>query len=71
MNNVNDSFELSLPIFLKDDIIAFEKGRANNSTLLDCLYNEVQGSINMAYYGNAITKDEADYLRWKYLGLEL
>jgi len=58
-----------LPEFLKNDIMALEEGRRNKSTLLDCLWGEVYGSINSAFYGHAITENEADFLRKKYLGL--
>lgn len=60
----------SLPEFLKSDILELEKGLKNNSTLIDCLYCEVQASINVAFCSNQITKDEAAFLRKKYLGLE-
>jgi len=69
--SLEELFELSLPEYLKNDILALEKGRRTNSTVLDCLYCEVQGSINMAFYGNAITWEEANSLRRKYLGLEV
>ncbi len=59
-----------LPLYLKKDIAALEEGIKTNSHLLDCLYNEVQGSINSAFYDNEITKEQADYLRRKYLGWE-
>lgn len=65
-----DVFEVSLPVYLKKDIIAFEEGRKSNSTLLDCLYCELQGSINSALYDNEITEEQAVFLRKKYLGLE-
>jgi len=61
--------ETILPPYLKQDILALEEGRKNNSTLLDCLYCEVQGSINSAFYNREITKSEAAFLRKKYLGL--
>jgi hypothetical protein len=60
---------VSLPTYLKSDILALENGRKTNSSLLDCLYCEVQGSINLAFYGKEITREEADFLRKKYLGL--
>ena len=69
VNNVQELFEVTLPAYLKNDIVALEEGRKNNSTLLDCLYCEVQGSINSAYYSHEITEDEAKFLRKKYLGL--
>ena len=67
--NYDDTLMKSLPLFLKNDIIAFEEGVINKSTLLDCLYCEVQGSINSALYNNQITEQEAKYLRAKHLGL--
>lgn len=60
-------FEQCLPQFLQDDINALVEGERTNSTLLDCLYCEVQGSINSALYDNMITKEQAEYLRKKYL----
>ncbi len=55
-----------LPLYLKKDIAALEEGIKTNSHLLDCLYNEVQGSINSAFY----EKEQAVFLRRKYLGWE-
>lgn len=65
-----DILEFSLPIYLKEDIDALTEGYKNNSTLLDCLYCEVQGSINSALHGNEITEEQAVFLRKKHLGLE-
>lgn len=62
-------FELSMPGYLKRDIEAWKEGLRTNSTLLDCLWGEVYGSINSAFYDNEISEEEADYLREKYLGL--
>jgi hypothetical protein len=61
---------MSLPLYLKKDISALKEGWENNSGLLDCLYNEVQGSINSAFYDNELTKEQAVFLRRKYLALE-
>ena len=63
------SFEYSLPKYLKDDIEALIIGRETNSTVLDCLWCEVYGSINSALYSYEITDQEAKYLRYKYLGI--
>lgn len=62
-------FECTLPQYLKNDIAAFEEGVRNKSTLIDCLWSEVYGSINSAYYDNEISREQAEYLRKKYLGL--
>lgn len=59
--------ELNLPEYLRSDIAALEDGRRRDVSILDCLYNEVQSSINMAVYDGAIDGAQADYLRGKYL----
>ena len=64
-------FEASLPVILQKDIIAWEEGLSNNSSLLDCLFCELQASINSAFYAKAITEEQADFLRREYLGLEI
>jgi len=73
MDFINDEYEMilkkTLPVFLENDIRAFEEGINNNSSIIDCLYCEVQGSINSALYNNEITEHEAKILRAKYLGL--
>ena len=48
-------FELTLPKYLKNDIEALEDGIRNKSTLIDCLWSEVYGSINSAFYDNEIS----------------
>jgi len=60
-------YEVNLPKYLKNDIEALKEGIKNKSKYLDCLLDEVYGSINSAYYSNEITKEQADYLRYKYL----
>lgn len=65
----NEILELTLPKYLKSDIEALEDGIAKKSTVLDCLWGEVYGSINSAFYDNEISEEEAAYLRKKYLGL--
>lgn len=62
--------ERTLPKFLQKDLQALQKALDEEDyRLIDCLWSEVYGSINSAYYGNEINKDIADYLRKKYLGL--
>ena len=47
---------------------AFKDGLENGSTLMDCLWGELYGSINIAQINDsAITPEHADYLRQKYL----
>lgn len=61
--------EAGLPAYLKSDIDALLQGEQENSTLLDCLWGEVYGSINSAFWEQEITKEQAEYLRDKYLGI--
>ena len=67
MNDDKSYFEINLPEYLQNDLDALVKGYKERPLYLDCLYNEVQGSINLAWYGNEITEEQAIYLREKYL----
>lgn len=59
--------ERDLPTYLQHDIDVYLKGRAENSSLLDCMLDEIYGSINSAEVDGAITREQATYLRKKYL----
>lgn len=60
-------FIKTLPLYLQNDINNLvNELKKEKSTIIDCLMDEVYGSINSAYYDNEITKEEADYLRSKY-----
>ena len=62
------SYEVGLPGYLQQDLDAFKEGLKTNSTLLDCLWGELYGSINVAEINEgAITPEHADYLRCKFL----
>lgn len=62
------SYEYGLPEYLQSDLDAFKEGLKNGSSLIDCLWGELYGSINMAEISDgAITPEHADYLRQKYL----
>ena len=62
--------ERGLPPFVQHDIDALLEGIEANVGVLDCLYNELQGSINSAFYGSLISNAQAVFLRKKYLGWE-
>ena len=65
----NKELEITLPEYVKHDIEALCKEYdKEKSSVLDCWYNEVQGSINSAEADDVITFEEAKYLRMKYLG---
>ena len=62
------SYEHGLPEYLQHDLDAYKEGLRTNSSLLDCLWGELYGSINMAVISDGIiTPEHADYLRQKYL----
>lgn len=62
------AYEYGLPEYLQHDLDAYKEGLKNNSTLLDCLWGELYGSINLAQISDGvITSEHADYLRKKYL----
>jgi len=62
------AYEYGLPEYLQHDLDAYKEGVKNNSTLLDCLWGELYGSINLAQINEGvITPEHADYLRQKYL----
>lgn len=62
------SYEYGLPSYLQKDLDAYKKGLEENSSLLDCLWGELYGSINGAEIDDrAISLEHADYLRKKFL----
>lgn len=62
------TYEHGLPGYLQHDLDAFKIGVKNKSPILDCLWGELYGSINMAEISEGvITPEHADYLRQKYL----
>ncbi|MED9904657.1 MAG: helix-turn-helix transcriptional regulator [Lachnospiraceae bacterium] len=62
------AYEYGLPEYLQHDLDAYKEGIKNHSDLLDCLWSELYGSINVAEIDDgAITKEHADFLRNKYL----
>ena len=62
------SYEYDLPAYLQNDLDAYKDGIKNKSPIIDCLWGELYGSINMAQITDGIiTPEHADYLRKKYL----
>ena len=62
------AYECGLPEYLQHDLDAYKKGLKEKSGLMDCLWGELYGSINIAEINDgAITPEHANYLRKKYL----
>ena len=59
--------EVNLPPYLQHDIDALKVGLKQDISYLDCLYDELYGSINSAEWDDEITHEQAMYLREKYL----
>ena len=59
--------EVNLPPYLQHDIDALRQGLEQDVLYLDCLFNELYGSINSAEWDAEITHEQAAYLREKYL----
>lgn len=60
-------WETNLPATIQKDIDAYLEGIRSQVTYLDCLADELYGSINASQWGWEISKEQADYLRAKYL----
>lgn len=59
--------ETELPASLQKALNEYTQGEKNRVSYLDCLWDELYGAINSNQWSNAITKEQADYLREKYL----
>lgn len=59
--------EKDLPRFLQYDLDEFIQGMKDDVTHFDCLWSELSGSINSAFYGGQISNEQAEYLRKTYL----
>lgn len=63
--------EKCLPTYLERDIQNLKDGIQKNVSYLDCLINEVQGSVNSAWVDGDITEEQCDYLYEKYIRMEI
>lgn len=67
IDKLPQKFENRLPEYFLHDIRALDEGIDGKVLHIDCLLDEIQGSINMLYYDHYITWDEAGELRDIYL----
>lgn len=58
-------WETNLPADLQKAIQDYLESIRNQVTYLDCLWDELYGSINASQWGWEISKEQADYLRAK------
>ena len=59
--------EKDLPGSLRKALDEYIQGEKDHVTYMDCLWGELYGAINSNQWSNAITKEQADHLRAKYL----
>lgn len=63
-----EAFECGLPAYLQHDLDVYKDALKQGSSILDCLWGELYGSINIAEINDGIiTPEHANYLRNKYL----
>ncbi len=63
----NKAYEEEMPSFLLDSLKRVKKYRNKGNNFFDCYLDELNSSINVAEIENMISKEQADYLRSKYL----
>ena len=59
--------ERDLPRSLQKALDEYVQGEKDQVSYMDCLWGELYGSINSNQWCGAITQEQADYLRAKYL----
>ena len=73
---IDTGVRILLPNAIEDEIInikdvlineGLKEGIKNKSKHLDCLINELQGSVNSAWVDGDITEEQCDYLYKKYI----
>jgi hypothetical protein len=64
---IKPPFEFSIPEYLEDDINRYLDAIKNHHKYTDNEEDEIIGSTNVALMGNAISRDQARWIRWYYL----
>ncbi len=69
MNKVynEEILEKCLPKYLEEDLKRLKEGIKNKVSYIDCLINELQGSVNSAFVDGDITEEQCDYFYRKYI----
>lgn len=63
--------EIELPRDVQKDIDNYLEAKRTNDSCLDCYWCELYGTINSYQVADLITKEQANYLREKYLEMEI
>ena len=67
----NPTFDKNMPLFLAESIDRIKKAKKKRSNQLNHYCNEANNSINVCEKEMLISKEQADFLRKKYLDKEL
>ncbi len=67
MDYNEEILEKCLPTYLENDLKNLKEGIKNKVKYLDCLINELQGSVNSAFVDGDITEEQCDYFYRKYI----
>ena len=67
MDYNEEILEKCLPTYLENDLKNLKEGIKNKVKYLDCLINELQGSVNSAFIDGDITEEQCDYFYRKYI----
>ena len=59
--------EKCLPKYLEYDLNRLKEGIKKKVSYLDCLINELQGSVNSAFVDGDISEEQCDYFYKKYI----
>ena len=59
--------EKCLPKYLENDLKNLKEGIKNKVSYLDCLIDELQGSVNSVWVDGDITEEQCDYFYRKYI----
>ena len=65
----NQAFERNVPPFLLEDIKSVKKAIKEKSSVVDCYLDQLNSTINACELKQTISKDQANYLRKKYLSM--
>ena len=60
-SSMEEFYEQGLPEYLQHDLDAYKEGLKTHSTLLDCLWGELYGSINIAEINDGFIITRPDY----------
>ncbi len=71
MRDKENILEKCLPGYLERDLVNLKEGIKNRVSYLDCLVNELQGSVNSAFTDGDISEEQCDYLYKKYIRMEI